>query len=157
MAASAGKGFGYTEGDPGSFVNRMKVREYHPWEDSYYSAGAHVDLVDDGSGPWKYVGSDSLLMEWTEFSAVSNWFYSQSDLRTMLTNAFRSVGDVNGDTVINTPDMALIACALLSTPASGGVPGEWWAWNPDADLNKNNLVSGDDIAIAGKGFGMNAG
>jgi hypothetical protein len=158
MAASAGKGFGYTEGDPGTFVDRMAVREYHPWTDNYYTPGTSTpDLTDDGSGPWKYVGADSLLMEWYEFQAWGNWFYTQTELRNMLGNAFWSIGDVNGDTEVSTPDMSLIAHALLATPASGGVPGEWWAWNNDADINKDNIVNGDDIAIAGKSFGMNAG
>jgi len=66
------------------------------------------------------------------------------------------LGDVNNDGQINMEDLALIARALLTTPASGGTPGAWWAWNPDADLDRNNRVDGDDLAIAGKNYGKPA-
>ena len=157
MAASAAV-FGYTEGDPGTFaVSRLKVREYHPWKDNYFKPTLGLnDMAEDGSGPWIYVGADSALMEWYELKADPNFWLTQTEISGKISEAFHFVGDVNKDRAVDTSDMSLIAHALLTTPASGGTPGAWWAWNPDADLDRNNRVDGDDLAIAGKNYGKPA-
>lgn len=63
------------------------------------------------------------------------------------------LGDVNDDGAIDILDMALIARALLTTPSSGGTPGDWWAWNQACDLSGDGIVDGLDLAIAGKNYG----
>jgi len=63
------------------------------------------------------------------------------------------LGDVNNSGSIDMEDLALIARALLTAPASGGTPGDWWAWNPACDLTNDGIVDGLDLAIAGKNYG----
>src|SRR5208337_13735 len=49
-------------------------------------------------------------------------------------------GDINGDFNVNLPDLTLLANAYGTTPASGGIAGAPRAWNPNADIDCNNVV-----------------
>jgi hypothetical protein len=66
------------------------------------------------------------------------------------------LGDVNNDGTINITDLDLIARAVLTTPSSGGTPGDWWAWNPACDLSNDGIVDGLDLAIAAINYGRTA-
>jgi len=56
-------------------------------------------------------------------------------------------GDVNNDGIVDVVDIVLVVHALWTTNATGGVPGEWWAWNPDSDLDANGIVDAYDLYI----------
>jgi len=61
--------------------------------------------------------------------------------------AFRKLGDVNRDGVIDAQDLNLLQAAYTSTP---GQPH----WNPDCDLNGDGKVDMRDIGIASTNFGL---
>lgn len=162
MAASpaTAEGFLYVEGDPGHFDGPAEnVRSFLLYQDNWYKPGdGKVDLREDGSGPWKFVECDSTLDLYYDLEANRNWWMSQTELSDKISEAFHAMGDVNRDRQVSTEDLSAIAHALLTTPSSPHTPpGGWWVWNSDADLDKSNDVSGDDLARAGKSYGMNAG
>jgi hypothetical protein len=49
-------------------------------------------------------------------------------------------GDVNGDNRIDDADLRLLSAAIGSNPLSPN-------WNPNADLNGDGIVNGNDLAI----------
>ena len=145
----------------------MAVREYHPWEEDRNGNGV-VDIAEDGSGPWVWYGADELLHEYIELLAFNtenyeaglvNGYYhiSRQEMHDYLADAFRRIGDVNKDGKIDILDIGLIARALGTTPASGGTPGAWDAWNPDADLDGDGTVGLADLTMAGRNFGLVSG
>jgi uncharacterized protein (DUF2141 family) len=56
-------------------------------------------------------------------------------------------GDVNGDFKVDMTDVALVARAFGSTPASSN-------WNPNADINGDGVVNMKDIALVARHFGQ---
>jgi len=145
----------------------MAVREYHPWEEDRNENGV-VDIAEDGSGPWVWYSADPLLHEYIELLAFNtenyeadlvNGYYhlSRQEMYDYLADAFRRIGDVNKDGKIDILDIGLIARALGTTPASGGTPGAWDAWNPDADLDGDDCVGLADLTMAGRNFGLVSG
>ena len=165
MAASEAIGFGYTPptvpGEPGTFVDRMKVREYHPWEQDVYNAETGgvgsdgiVDLRQDGCGEFIFV--DANLMEWVDLEANRNWYMTQEEVANFLTEAFRMIGDVNLDRVIDIQDISTIARAL-GTDNTWPQGTGWGEFNPNTDLNGDGRVDAKDLGIAGKNYGKVAG
>jgi len=61
--------------------------------------------------------------------------------------AFRKMGDVNRDGVIDTVDINLVAAAYGSMAGSPN-------WNPDADLNGDGKVDIKDLVTCNKNFGL---
>ena len=59
------------------------------------------------------------------------------------------LGDINTDFTVNNEDLDLLNQAFGSTPSSGN-------WNPDADLNKDDLIDGLDLFLLGKNYGKTA-
>jgi hypothetical protein len=57
------------------------------------------------------------------------------------------VGDVNGDGVVDMTDIALVAAAFGSNPASPN-------WNPYADINHDGVVDILDVALVASNFGQ---
>jgi len=162
MAASEAIGFGY---DPAThtFKDRMKVREYHPWEQDVYNAatggvGADgiIDLTQDGTGEWIYVGADPLLMEWYDLKANRDYYLGQDEVSSYLAGAFRDVGDANRDRVVDIGDMNVIARALGTEETWPHGTG-WGQYNPDADLNNDGKVDALDMGMAGRSYGKSAG
>lgn len=148
---------------PGHFWdwNRLAVREYHPWTADVYNAvtggvgsDGTVDLAQDGSGPWTWVGGN--LLESVDLKANRNFFWSQNDVANFLATAFHAAGDVNRDGVIDIRDINAIARGS-GTDASWPHGTGWDQFNPDADLNGDNKVDALDLAYAGSAYGKTAG
>ena len=59
---------------------------------------------------------------------------------------FRSLGDINGDGVVDILDIAMVARAYGSYP---GHP----RWNPNTDLDNNNKIDIIDIARTARNYG----
>lgn len=65
------------------------------------------------------------------------------------------LGDVNKDGIVDIADMDIIKRALLTTPADP--PGTGWdQWNPECDLNVDNIIDVQDLATASVNFGRQA-
>jgi ABC-type transport system substrate-binding protein len=166
VAAGVHEGWGY---DPvaNTFTpieNRFMVREYHPWEHDYYDAATGLsgsdgidDIKQDGSGPWIYLGADPLLMEYYDLEANRDWHLTQTFVSDFIAAAFHDIGDVDRSSEISVNDQDLVGRAFWTTSATGGIPGQWGAWNPDADLNLDDVVNIYDAYIAGRGYGKLAG
>jgi parallel beta-helix repeat protein len=63
-------------------------------------------------------------------------------------------GDINGDFKVDLRDLVLLANAYGTTPASGGIPGDWHAWNPNADIDNNSVVALTDLVILANHYGQ---
>jgi parallel beta-helix repeat protein len=55
-------------------------------------------------------------------------------------------GDINGDGTVNQQDLETLVLAFGATPQSGN-------WNPDADLNQDDVVDAHDLRLLGKNYG----
>ena len=62
-------------------------------------------------------------------------------------------GDVNGDNKVNIMDLCFIARAFGTLPSTGGTPGEWGAWNVNADLNNDQRIDIRDAYICAINYG----
>lgn len=133
-----------------------KVMEYHPWEHDANDNGV-IDLTEDGTGPWIFVDADPLLDEYILLDANRDFYKTQTEISDYLAEAFHAVGDVNYDRAISVLDFGLIIRALATTPATGGTPGDWDAWNPAADLNKDDIVDISDFYVFSIRYGKVAG
>ncbi|HKZ93491.1 MAG TPA: NosD domain-containing protein [Candidatus Bathyarchaeia archaeon] len=58
-------------------------------------------------------------------------------------------GDINHDDTVNNLDLSLLTQAFGATPQSGN-------WNPDADLNTDNIIDAEDLRILGENYGRTA-
>lgn len=63
-------------------------------------------------------------------------------------------GDANGDFKVNLIDLVYLAYAYGTIPASGGIPGEAHAWNPNADIDENGVVGLTDLVIVALHYGQ---
>jgi len=143
---------GKTWTDPG--FDFMAVRTYDPAKDDADKNGV-ADLKQDGCGPWVF--ENYVLGTYVSLTANTNYFETQASVDSKISNMFHGVGDVDGDGVIGIKDIGLILRAFGTTPATGGTPGAWGAWNSAADLDKNNAVALKDLTIAGRNFGLVVG
>jgi hypothetical protein len=190
MNASAHYGWGYDPTKPEGIgagycwptdAQRMMVRNYHIYTDDIYdptsatpNADGTVDLVQDGTGPWKFVGYTGPIndVEYIDMEAFRQHHLSQDEVSTYLNEAFHAVGNVNYpgsahesdynaaligvDRVIDEPDLTLLQKAYLKT--SLDTPGIGWGqWNVDADVNDDNICDDLDSAIANFFYGKSAG
>ena len=64
--------------------------------------------------------------------------------------------DINNDGIIDVIDIVLVVHALGTAPASGGIPGQWHAWNPNADINQDQVVDAYDLATTTLYYGETA-
>jgi hypothetical protein len=160
----------------------MAVRNYHPYDDDIYdpasatpNADGIVDLVQDGTGPWKFVGYTGPIdaVETIDLEAFRNHHMTQSEVTGFLELAFHGIGNVNYDgsvheptyiadligidRVINQKDILLLRKAYLTTPIDP-VGIDWFEWNEDADfLVGDNEVDEQEILIASFFMGKSAG
>jgi hypothetical protein len=190
MNASAHYGWGYDPTKPPgigaglrwpSDGQRMAVRNYKPYDHDIYDpasatpqADGIVDIAQDGTGPWKFVGYTGPIddVETIDLEAFREHHMTQAEVTAYLNEAFNGVGNVNypgsahqsdystagigTDRVIDEPDLILLGKAYLSTPSDpSGI--DWFDWNVDADLNGDNTVDDIDLAIAGFFYGDSAG
>jgi len=162
MRANQNLGWGYTYGmnDYRQFTNRMRVREYNPWEYDGDGDGL-TDMTEDGTGPWiwaSYTGATISVA--TSIAFVANnpgrevypdtpgkmvapgYVLTQANVNDLLTWSIHLLGDVNGDGVIDGVDRGFIVNAFgtdTSYPWGTG-PNEY---NPNADINTgtwNNVI-----------------
>jgi len=115
-----------------------------------------VDLVQDGTGAWIFVGADELLQEYVDLKANREYFLSQEEVTTYLSDAFWEVGDTNRDRIVNIADMQVMARAL-GTDDTWPLGTDWNQFNPDADLNGDGEVDATDLGMAGRSYGKSAG
>ena len=59
-----------------------------------------------------------------------------------------AIGDINADCFVTHLDTILLGAAFGSTPVDPN-------WNPDADLNKDNIIDDCDASIIQIAFGWN--
>jgi len=161
MAADETIGWGYNP-DTHEFEDRLKVREYRPWEQDIYNAATGgagsdgiVDLAQDGTGPWKFVGVTG-IWETIDLEADRQHHLSQTEVESYLSDAFWSVGDTNRDRVVNIADMQVIARSL-GTDDTWPHGTDWNQYNPDADLNRDGDVDATDLGMAGRSYGKSGG
>jgi len=128
----------------------MAVRTYDPMYADADNSGV-VDLKEDGTGPWVF--DDYQLGTYVSLKANPDFYISQADLDARIAEMFWKVGDVNTDGSVGIFDIGLLLRAFGTTPASGGTPPDWGAWNPAADLDENDIVFLPDLTVAGKNFG----
>jgi parallel beta-helix repeat protein len=62
--------------------------------------------------------------------------------------------DYNGSLRVGVDDNVLLAKAYGTTNASGGKPGDWRAWNPNADINGDGKVGLADLFIMSQHWGQ---
>lgn len=136
MAANAKYGWNYDETSatftPAS--NRLLVRDYHPWTDDANTNGI-IDIKEDGTGAWVFV--EYKKGDYVKLSANTNFYRTQASIEADIKSMFHwGVGDINELGSVDIPDLFLIAKAWHTTPASGGSPGAWGAWNSACDIAK---------------------
>lgn len=192
MAANEAFGWGYDPTKPPGYGpglrfpdhdHALMVREYKPWkmEHDVYDASIQgynpdgdgiLDLAQDGTGPWVWVGSDPLMQEYYDLEAFRDHHISQEEASNYLAFAFHETGNVNylgsaheadyiaaglgTDRVIDEADMILMEKSLFTTSADPAGTG-WDEWNEDADVNGDASVDDLDYAIAGFNYGSSAG
>ncbi|MBE0511772.1 hypothetical protein IBX38_01840 [Candidatus Bathyarchaeota archaeon] len=143
---------GKTWTDPG--FDFSVVRTYDPMVDDADENGV-ADLKQDGTGPWIFDAYE--LGTYVSLTANTNYYKSQEEVDNRLEEMFHAVGDVDKDGAVGIKDIGLILRAFATTPATGGTPGAWGAWNPATDLDGDDQVTLKDLTIAGKNFGRESG
>ncbi len=132
----------------------MAVRAYDPIVDDADGNGVE-DLKQDGTGPWIF--DEYVLGTYISGHANTNFYLSQDYIDDRVEEMFRGEGDVDKDSAVGTKDIGLLLRAFATTPASGGTPGAWGAWNPAADLDVDDEVTLKDLTTAGKNYGRLSG
>ena len=56
------------------------------------------------------------------------------------------IGDINGDGIVNEQDLETLVQAFSATPQSPN-------WNPNADLNQDNIIDAHDLRLLGENYG----
>jgi len=151
------------------------VRNYHQWTDDVYNAGGGsggdgiIDLKQDLAGPWVFVSYT--VGETIVLQRFSDYYLNHAYVERFINSAFHYVGDVNypsgygaiqtpvwytADTKIDLTDLTLIGKSSGTNNGMAWGPG-WNQYNPDTDLDKNNVVNVLDLFTAGKSFGKTAG
>jgi len=92
----------------------------------------------EGATSWSYNSSSNIL--------TITALHSSS---TTVTIRWALLGDVNDDGTVNASDLSTLSQAFGST---GGPPPSP-DWNPDADLNKDNVINVLDLFAVGKNYG----
>ncbi|MGA3191922.1 MAG: dockerin type I domain-containing protein [Candidatus Bathyarchaeia archaeon] len=83
----------------------------------------------------------------TYYNIYHNIYYPSTLVTSNATFHRITVGDINGDGVVNILDAILLANAFLATPSSSN-------WNPKADLNGDGAVNILDAIILANNFGL---
>jgi len=143
---------GKTWTDPG--FDFQAVRMYDPTVDDADEDGT-PDLQQDGTGAWIFV--DYEPSTYVSYDANTNYYISQAEVDAALERMFHGEGDVDYDAAVGIKDIGLLLRAFLTTPATGGTPGAWGAWNEAADLDADDEVTLKDLTTAGKNFGRESG
>jgi ABC-type transport system substrate-binding protein len=145
-------GTGKTWTDPD--FDFQAVRNYDPMVDDADENGV-ADLKQDGTGAWVF--DEYVLGSYISYTANTNYHTSQAEVDAALERMFHEVGDVDNDAAIGIKDVGLLLRAFMTTPATGGTPGAWGAWNPAADLDGDGEVTLVDLTLAGKNYGKVSG
>lgn len=130
------------------------ARFYDPAKSDINNNGI-LDIKEDGTGGWMFdqnaSGSIHLVRD-------EGYYLSSVDIENRIKQMFHAeTGDINSDGVVNILDLSLLARALGTTPASGGTPPEWGAWNPQCDLNGDEKVDIVDLVLTTSNYGRTMG
>jgi hypothetical protein len=149
----------------------MSVRLYEPEKDDFYPYTSPTvygngvkDLIEDGTGPWKWVAADPLLEEWYDLEAFRDFYISQEELTLYLEAALHTAGNVNYegsaheleypaiDSQVTVMDLGYVARGLGYD--TGYSPGIDWGgyWNEDADFDESDSVWALDLYQAGYNY-----
>jgi len=139
---------GKTWTDPG--FDFMAVFVYDPMVDDADENDV-ADLKQDGTGPWIF--DEYVLGTYISAHANTNFYLSQDYIDDRVEEMFSAEGDVDRDEAVGTKDIGLLLRSFATTPATGGTPGAWGAWNPAADLDEDDEVTLKDLTTAGKNYG----
>jgi ABC-type transport system substrate-binding protein len=126
------------------------VREYDPISDDLDENGVE-DLKQDGTACWRF--ESYVLGSYVAYVANTEYYLTADEMAARIATMFHAFGDVNEDSAIGIVDVGLVLRALGTTPATGGSPGAWGAWNPAADIDANDLVGLPDLLTAARNFG----
>jgi len=148
MAASTKYGWGYTYGmnDYSLFTNRIKVREYAPWDDDADSSGV-TDYKEDATGPWVFESATPLPISTSTaiaFKANTNFYLSQDYVSNYLSWALHCAGDVDNNGKVDSDDGYIIAKSMGTTTAWPHGTG-WYQYNAEADIGPThswNMATG---------------
>jgi hypothetical protein len=102
-----------------------------------------------GTGP--FINQHSTIFIGTngygDLTANRNYWLTQDNVIAALTNIFHEAGDVDYNGRIDINDLAAVSLAYYTEPGD-------LQWNPDADVNGDNIVNIYDISIVGRFYGQ---
>jgi len=178
QAADQALGWGYDEVTH-TFVDVMKVRDYHPHVHDYYPGGTGdgiKDLAQDGTGPWVFLsaGPSPPLSQYIDLVAfrpgipetpwqTNQHHMTQSEVEQYLNTAFHKVGNVNypgsaHETDYNNAGMGVdrsidvVPDILLIERASGTTPADPAGIDWD-EWNVDADITGDN-KVTGADYGL---
>jgi hypothetical protein len=177
LNASAYYGWGYNPTQPPAArwpnaSSSLAVRDYLHYQmdaydpnDSEPGPDGTVDLAQDGTGPWVFVGIGG-TWETIDLMAFRDHHMFQDDVENFLEAAFNDNGNVNyagsvnsypeTDRSINEFDMIKVDYAMFTN--SSNTPGTAYGeFNADADFNDDNKVNVVDLTTAGANYGTKGG
>lgn len=93
-----------------------------------------------GTGPWTFQFYDTTSKE-CDFHANDNYFVSQAEVQTLLTNMFWEVGDYNKDGIIDVTDLVAVSEAY-------GLTIDDPSYKPQLDFNSDGIIDARDMHIA---------
>jgi len=132
----------------GNAMQVYSVNALNIWNSSYPSGGNHwsdyagLDLC---WGPYQNrIGSDGIGDTPYIIDANNADYYPLMSPYEYWINPI--VGDINKDTKVDNNDLSQLAIAFGSTPERPN-------WNPNSDINSNNMVNVLDVFRLGKNFG----
>jgi ABC-type transport system substrate-binding protein len=138
----------------GRIGGSYQARLFDPAKSDINSNGI-LDIKEDGTGGWMFDQNASGSIRLTR---DDNYYLSSVDIENRIKQMFHAeTGDINSDGVVNILDLSLLARALGTTPASGGTPRDWGAWNPQCDLNGDEKVDIVDLVLTTSNYGRTLG
>jgi len=138
---------------------KTTVKNYNP--DTAKLDDGNFAIQEDGTGAWVFISelkSGGVIQD-VNLQANEYFYLSQADVTSRIGYMFHvGAGDVNGDGKVNAQDLGLMARAYGTDPSyNATAPGTWHAWNPDCDLDYNDLVDGVDVGAVTRNYGSTTG
>lgn len=126
-----------------TWTSDQAVLDYNPSEPYNvapgYTAGPNPPPTNlFGTGPWTFQFYDTVDMQ-CDLYANRNYFMSQADVQTLLSNMFWEVGDYNRDAIVNIIDLTFVSFTFGSKM---GNP----RYDSDADFNSDGIIDMRDMS-----------